>query len=122
MSTKTAKNCPSVGRFYILATLNNTIVTVTDSSGNVIKRRSSGQYYKGSRKSTPYAAQLAADNAAEYVSSKGMRTAEIIVRGPGPGRESAIRAVFSRIPTITKVTDVTAVPHNGPRARKKRRV
>jgi len=107
----------------IHATFNNTIVTFADSSGNVVCWSSGGKIgYKGSRKGTPYAAQLAARNATEQAQDNGVRSVDIRVKGPGPGRESAIRAVAAAGMTITSIRDVTPIPHNGCRPRKRRRV
>jgi small subunit ribosomal protein S11 len=107
----------------IHATFNNTIVTFADTSGNVVCWSSGGKIgYKGSRKGTPYAAQLAARNATEKAQDNGVRSVDIRVKGPGPGRESAIRAVAAAGMTITSIRDVTPIPHNGCRPRKRRRV
>lgn len=108
---------------HIYATFNNTIVTFSDPSGNALCWSSGGRIgYKGSRKGTPYAAQLAARNAAEQAQENGVRSAEIRVKGPGPGRESAIRAVAASGLDIKSIRDVTPIPHNGCRPRKRRRV
>ena len=107
----------------IHATFNNTIVTFTDPSGNTLCWSSGGRIgYKGSRKGTPYAAQLAARNAAEQAQDNGVRSVEVRVKGPGPGRESAIRAVAAAGMDIKSIRDVTPIPHNGCRPRKRRRV
>ena len=107
----------------IHATFNNTIVTFADTSGNVVCWSSGGKIgYKGSRKGTPYAAQLAARNATEQAQDNGVRSVDIRVKGPGPGRESAIRAVAADGMTITSIRDITPIPHNGCRPRKRRRV
>ncbi len=107
----------------IHATFNNTIVTFTDTSGNTLCWSSGGRIgYKGSRKGTPYAAQLAARNAAEQAQDNGVRSVEVRVKGPGPGRESAIRAVAAAGMDIKSIRDVTPIPHNGCRPRKRRRV
>lgn len=108
---------------HIYATFNNTIVTFSDPTGNALCWSSGGRIgYKGSRKGTPYAAQLAARNAAEQAQEHGVRSAEIKVKGPGPGRESAIRAVAASGLDIKSIRDVTPIPHNGCRPRKRRRV
>lgn len=111
------------GVVHIYATFNNTIVTVTDLDGNTLTWASGGSLgFKGSRKSTPYAAGLAARNATREAMDNGMQEADIVVKGPGPGRESAIRAVATAGLTIRSISDVTPVPHNGCRPPKKRRV
>lgn len=116
------KSIPS-GRAYIQATFNNTIVTLTDPEGNVIGWASSGTAgFKGSRKSTPYAAQLAAKNAARKAMEHGLRQVEVYVKGPGGGREAAIRSLQSAGLYITGIRDVTTTPHNGCRPPKRRRV
>ncbi len=112
-----------VGRAYIQSTFNNTIVTLTDPEGNVIAWGSSGTAgFKGSRKGTPYAAQLAARDAARKAMEHGLRQIEVYVRGPGSGREAAIRSLQSSGLYITGIRDVTSIPHNGCRPPKKRRV
>lgn len=116
------KSIPA-GRAYIQATFNNTIVTLTDPEGNVIAWSSSGTAgFKGSRKGTPYAAQLAGNNAARKAMEHGLRQVEVYVRGPGSGREAAIRSLQSSGLHITSIRDVTPVPHNGCRPPKRRRL
>ena len=116
------KNVP-IGVLHIHATFNNTIVTVTDVSGGVISWSSAGCHgFKGSRKSTPFAAQVTAAHAAKIAREHGMRTAQVYIKGPGAGRESALRALQSAGIMITSIRDVTPVPHNGCRPRKRRRV
>ncbi len=116
------KSIPS-GRAYIQSTFNNTIVTLTDPEGNVIAWGSSGTAgFKGSRKGTPYAAQLAARDAARKAMEHGLRQVEVFIRGPGSGREAAIRSLQSSGLYITSIRDVTPIPHNGCRPPKKRRV
>ncbi|MBW1998392.1 MAG: 30S ribosomal protein S11 [Deltaproteobacteria bacterium] len=116
------KNVPS-GIIHIHSTFNNTIVTVTDNEGNVIAASSAGrQGFKGSRKSTPFAAQLAAQHALRQAMEQGMRTAEVRVKGPGVGREAALRALQAEGFTVTVIRDVTPIPHNGCRPPKRRRV
>jgi small subunit ribosomal protein S11 len=111
------------GKAYIQSTFNNTIVTLTDPQGNVISWGSSGTAgFKGSRKGTPYAAQLAARDAARKAMDHGLRQVEIFVKGPGSGREAAIRSIQGSGLYITGITDVTPIPHNGCRPRKRRRV
>jgi len=112
-----------VGRAYIQATFNNTIVTLADLEGNVIAWASSGSVgFKGSRKGTPYAAQLAAKNAAQKAMEHGLRQVEVYIKGPGSGREAAIRSLQSSGLYITSIRDVTPIPHNGCRPPKRRRV
>lgn len=119
---KERKAVPS-GKAYIQSTFNNTIVTLTDPQGNVIAWGSSGAAgFKGSRKGTPYAAQLAAHNAAKKAMEQGLRQVEVFIRGPGSGREAAIRALQSSGLFITSIRDMTPVPHNGCRPPKRRRV
>ncbi len=116
------KSIPS-GRAYIQSTFNNTLVTLTDPQGNVISWASSGSAgFKGSRKGTPYAAQLAARDAARKAMEHGLRQVEVFVKGPGSGREAAIRSLQSSGLYITSIMDVTPIPHNGCRPPKKRRV
>ncbi|MCD6600315.1 MAG: 30S ribosomal protein S11 [Dehalococcoidia bacterium] len=113
----------SEGRVYIQATFNNTIVTIADMGGNVISWGSSGSAgFKGSRKGTPYAAQLAARETARQAVNDGLRQVEVYVKGPGSGREAAIRALQASGLTVTSIRDVTPIPHNGCRARGRRRV
>jgi small subunit ribosomal protein S11 len=113
----------STGVVHIQSTFNNTIVTVTDVAGNVVAWSSSGMHgFKGSRKSTPFAAQLAAEDAAKKAMEHGMKTVEVFVKGPGAGRESALRALHGAGFTVTAIKDVTPVPHNGCRPPKRRRV
>ncbi|HMO18101.1 MAG TPA: 30S ribosomal protein S11 [Oligoflexia bacterium] len=117
-----SRNVP-VGIAHVRATFNNTIVTITDPSGGVISWSSSGcNGFKGSRKSTPFAAQVAAAKAAEVAVESGMRTASVLLRGPGSGRESALRALQSAGLSISSITDLTPIPHNGCRPKKRRRV
>ena len=119
---KVTKNVPA-GITHVYATFNNTIVTITDKQGNTISWSSAGNSgIKGSRKSTPYAAGLAARNAANTARDHGMIECDVIVKGPGPGRESAIRAVQASGIKVRSISDVTPVPHNGCRPPKKRRV
>jgi small subunit ribosomal protein S11 len=116
------KNITS-GIAYVNATYNNTMITITDAQGNAISWSSAGGMgFKGSRKSTPYAAQVAAEDAAKKAMEHGMATIEVMVKGPGTGRESALRALQSTGFTITSIKDVTPIPHNGCRPPKKRRV
>jgi small subunit ribosomal protein S11 len=111
------------GRAYIQSTFNNTIVTITDPNGNVISWGTSGSSgFKGSRKSTPYAAGMAADGAAKKAMEHGLRQVEVYIKGPGSGREAAIRSLQAAGLGITTITDVTPIPHNGCRPPKRRRV
>jgi len=120
---KRNKHAPELGVAHIQATFNNTIVSITDLSGNVISWSSAGaQGFKGSRKSTPFAAQVAAEKAAIKARDMGMKKLEVCVRGPGPGRESAIRSLSNTGLEVTVIRDKTPMPHNGCRARKRRRV
>ncbi len=116
------KNIP-VGQAHIYSTFNNTIVTITDPTGKVICWGSGGAAgFKGSRKSTPYAAQLSADAAGRKAVENGMRQIDVFVKGPGAGRESAIRALAAAGLNVNSITDVTPIPHNGCRPPKRRRV
>ena len=120
---KKVRNAPDLGIAHIQATFNNTIVSISDLSGNVLSWSSAGaQGFKGSRKSTPFAAQVAAEKAAVKVRDMGMKKLEVHIKGPGPGRESAIRALQSVGMEIVVIRDKTPTPHNGCRARKRRRV
>ena len=111
------------GRAYITSTFNNTLVTLTDPDGNVIAWSSAGSVgFKGSRKSTAFAAQRVSETAARKAMDNGMRQIEVLIRGPGAGREAAIRALQSSWLTVTSIRDVTPVPHNGCRPPKRRRV
>jgi small subunit ribosomal protein S11 len=111
------------GVAHVKATFNNTIITITDAQGNTVAWSSAGsQGFKGSRKSTPYAAQLAAESVGKKAQEHGMQTLEVMVRGPGSGRESALRALSAVGFSITSIKDVTPVPHNGCRPPKRRRV
>jgi small subunit ribosomal protein S11 len=113
----------AAGVAHINSTFNNTLVTITDTNGNAIAWSSCGaKGFKGSRKSTPYAAQVAADDAARKAMEHGMKSVDIVVMGPGSGRESAIRAFNAVGLVVTSIKDVTPLPHNGCRARKRRRV
>jgi len=111
------------GQVHIQSTFNNTIVTVTDPQGNTVGWTSTGSAgFKGSRKSTPYAAQMAATQAARLAQDAGMREADVFLKGPGPGRESAIRSLQAGGLRVRSITDITPIPHNGCRPPKKRRV
>lgn len=120
---KKERRAASHGQAHIQATFNNTIITITDSQGNTVTWSSAGASgFKGSRKSTPFAAQQAARNAARAAGDMGMREVDVFVKGPGPGRESAIRSIMAAGLTVTSITDITPLPHNGCRPPKKRRV
>ncbi|MEI6289062.1 MAG: 30S ribosomal protein S11 [Chloroflexota bacterium] len=120
---KKAKRTLSSGQVHVFASFNNTIVTVTDTSGNTIAWGSAGSAgFKGSRKSTPFAARLAAEQAIKAAQQMGLQEADLVVKGPGPGRESAIRAVQSMGIKVRSIQDKTPVAHNGCRPPKKRRV
>jgi small subunit ribosomal protein S11 len=119
---KERKVIPS-GRAFIQSSFNNTVVTLTDPEGNVLSWGSSGTAgFKGSRKGTPYAAQLAAQDAVKKASSYGLRQVDVFVKGPGSGREAAIRALQSSGLAISSIKDITPIPHNGCRPPKRRRV
>jgi small subunit ribosomal protein S11 len=119
---KERKNITS-GVAHVNASFNNTMITITDAQGNSIAWASSGSSgFKGSRKSTPYAAQMAADSAAKKAMEHGVKTLEVEVKGPGSGRESALRALQAAGFTITSIKDVTPIPHNGCRPPKRRRI
>ncbi len=119
---KIKKNIPS-GIAYVQSTFNNTIVSIADTQGNIISWSSAGQKgFKGSRKSTPYAAQIAADTAATKALEYGMKTLTVEIKGPGSGRETALRALQARGFKILSIKDTTPMPHNGTRPPKKRRV
>jgi small subunit ribosomal protein S11 len=121
-SRKVRKNVP-YGQAHIHATFNNTIVTMSDQQGNAVSWASAGTAgFKGSRKSTPYAARMAGQLAAEAATQHGMQEVDVLVKGPGPGREAAIRAILASGLKVRSITDVTPIPHNGCRPRKKRRV
>ena len=119
---KEKKNIPE-GIVHIQSTFNNTIVTITDLSGDVVAWSSSGmQGFKGSRKSTPFAAQMAAEDAVKKAKEHGLRSVQVYVKGPGSGRESALRSLQTTGIRITSIRDVTPIPHNGCRPPKRRRV
>lgn len=122
-STRKVKRQLSSAEVHIFASFNNTIVTVTDQQGNTVCWASSGSAgFKGSRKSTPFAARLAAEQALKVAQQMGVQEVDLIVKGPGPGRESAIRAIQGMGIKVRSIADVTPVPHNGCRPPKKRRV
>jgi small subunit ribosomal protein S11 len=118
-----AKRSIASGQIHIFASFNNTIITITDTQGNTVCWGSSGSAgFKGSRKSTPFAARMAAEQSVKTAMGLGLQEAVLFVKGPGPGREAAIRAIQSMGLKVTAITDVTPVPHNGCRPPKKRRV
>jgi small subunit ribosomal protein S11 len=120
---KKAKRSVSSGVVHIQSTFNNTIVTITDSTGNTVAWSSAGVLgFKGSRKSTPFAAQVAAEDAAKKAIEAGMKSVVVFIKGPGPGRESALRALQNTGFNVTSIKDVTPIPHNGCRPPKRRRV
>ena len=120
---KKIKKNITTGIAFVNATFNNTIITITDNSGNVIAWSSAGSRgFKGSRKSTPYAAQIAAEHAASKAQEHGLKTLTVKLKGPGSGRETALRALQARGFKILSIKDTTPMPHNGPRPAKKRRV
>jgi small subunit ribosomal protein S11 len=122
-TARKAKRTLSSGQVHVFASFNNTIVTITDQQGNAVCWGSSGSAgFKGSRKSTPFAARLAAEQAVKSAMQMGIQEVDLIVKGPGPGRESAIRAVQAAGLRVRSISDVTPVPHNGCRPPKKRRV
>jgi len=119
---KIKKNIP-IGEAYIQSSFNNTIITITDPQGNVVSWSSGGVVgFKGSRKSTPFAAQLAAENAAKKAMENGLKTVDVFIKGPGAGREAALRALQGAGLKIHLIKDVTPIPHNGCRPPKRRRV
>lgn len=120
---KVTRRSVSEGVAHIHASFNNTIVTITDRQGNALAwATSGGQGFRGSRKSTPFAAQVAAERAGTAAQEYGLKNLEVFIKGPGPGRESAVRALNAAGYRITNITDVTPIPHNGCRPPKKRRV
>lgn len=124
-STKKKKttNITPHGKVFVSATFNNTLVTVTNDKGEVLSWSSSGaKGFKGTRKSTPYAASLAVEDAAKRALEKGLKTVEVYIKGPGAGRDSALRGIKSSGLSISLIADITPMPHNGPRPKKKRRI
>lgn len=120
---KTGVHISPSGKAYIMATFNNTLFTITNDKGDTVSWSSSGaRGFKGTRKSTPYAASLAVESAAKKAMEKGIKTVEVYVKGPGSGRDSALRAIKAAGLSISLIADITPIPHNGPRAKKKRRV
>jgi small subunit ribosomal protein S11 len=122
-SVKKTKRTLSSAQVHLYATFNNTIITVTDQQGNTVSWTSAGSIgFKGSRKSTPFAARLAAEDSMKKAQSMGIQEIDLFIKGPGPGRESAIRAIQAQGMKIRSISDITPVPHNGCRPPKKRRV
>ncbi len=118
-ATKKVLKAVPAGRIYVNATFNNTIVTVTDEQGNVLTSASTGQVgFSGSRKSTPYAATVTVEQAVDKSRAYGLRTAELFIKGPGPGRDAALRVIKNAGIHLTMIADVTPMPHNGTKARK----
>jgi small subunit ribosomal protein S11 len=118
-ATKKVLKAVPAGRIYIVATFNNTIVTVTDEQGNVLTSTSTGQVgFSGSRKSTPYAATVTVEQAIDKSRAFGLRTADLYIKGPGPGRDAALRVIKNAGIHLTMIADVTPMPHNGTKARK----
>lgn len=123
VSKKKVDRVTENGRIYITATFNNTLVTITNNKGDTIGWSSAGAAgFKGTRKSTPFAATSAVEAVAKKVVERGLKNVEVYIKGPGSGRDSALRAIKSAGLTITQIADVTPIPHNGPRASKKRRI
>jgi len=123
MAEKKQTKIESSGKVFITSTFNNTLVAVTSDTGNVVAWSSSGAAgFKGTRKSTPYAAGSAVDAAVKKAFEKGLRTVDVYVKGPGAGRDSALRAIKNGGLSILSIADITPIPHNGPRAKKKRRI
>ena len=127
VTTKAKKKAGAVitdhGRVYITATFNNTLVTVTNDKGDTLGWSSSGaKGFKGTRKSTPYAASIAVEDVVKKLVVQGLKSVDVFVKGPGSGRDSSLRGVKNAGPVITSISDLTPMPHNGPRSKKKRRV
>ena len=122
-AVRKTKRAVAIAKIHIFASFNNTIITVTDQQGNAICWTSAGSVgFKGSRKSTPFAARLSAEEAIKVASGMGVQEIDVVIKGPGPGRESAIRAIQSKGMKVRSISDITPVPHNGCRPPKKRRV
>jgi len=122
-TAKKTRRALSSAQVHIFASFNNTIITVTDMQGNTVSWTSAGSIgFKGSRKSTPFAARLAAEEAMKNAGSMGIQEVDILIKGPGPGREAALRAIQAQGMKVTSISDITPIPHNGCRPPKKRRV
>jgi len=120
---KSVNNITEHGRVYVTSTFNNTLITVTNDKGDTLGWSSAGaKGFKGTRKSTPYAASMAAEEVVKKIVSKGLKTADIFVKGPGSGRDSSLRGIKAAGLAILSISDITPMPHNGPRSKKKRRV
>jgi small subunit ribosomal protein S11 len=120
---KETKERSTSGRVYVTATFNNTLITITDPHGNALTWGSAGSSgFKGARKSTPYAATTAVEIVAKKAMDQGIKEVEVFIKGPGPGREAALRALKAAGLAISAISDITPIPHNGPRPRKRRRV
>lgn len=120
---KKTSNITAHGRVYVTATFNNTLVTITNDKGETVSWSSSGaRGFKGTRKSTPYAASTAVEDAAKRAMEKGLKTVDVFIKGPGSGRDSALRAIKSTGLSISLIADITPMPHNGSRSKKKRRI
>lgn len=120
---KAALNVTEHGRVYISSTFNNTLVTVTNDKGDTLGWSSAGaKGFKGARKSTPYAANLAVEDVVKKIVEKGLKSADVFVKGPGSGRDSSLRGIRNAGLVISSIADITPMPHNGPRAKKRRRV
>ncbi len=123
MAKQIKREIGTSGRVYVTATFNNTLVTITDARGDTIAWGSAGASgFKGARKSTPYAATTAVELVAKKALDRGLKEVEVFIKGPGSGRDAALRALKSAGMTITAISDITPIPHNGPRPRKRRRV
>lgn len=120
---KTSLKISEKGRVYVAATFNNTLVTITNEKGETVAWSSAGAAgFKGTRKSTPFAATTAVENVAKKAIEKGIRSVDVFIKGPGSGRDAALRAIKSAGLSISMIADITPIPHNGPRANKKRRI
>lgn len=120
---KTTNNVTDKGRVYVTSTFNNTLITVTNDKGDTLGWSSAGQKgFKGTRKSTPYAASVAAEDVVKRIVEKGLKSVDIFIKGPGNGRDSSLRGIRTSGVMINSISDITPMPHNGPRAKKKRRV
>lgn len=120
---KKVNNVTDKGRVYVTSTFNNTLITVTNDKGDTLGWSSAGaRGFKGTRKSTPYAASLAAEDVVKRIVEKGLKSVDIFIKGPGNGRDSSLRGIRTAGVLINSISDITPMPHNGPRAKKKRRV